>query len=203
MKPNDMDLKPAFPDPVLDSTESFRVIMEAMAKPAFVHEFPLSMEVPGAIGAAAGQVLLTMADGDTPLWIAPELKDAALDLWIRFHTGCPLVETPEEAVFALVSPETDPGQLEKLPIGSPEYPDRGATVILVSGALKANDGPICSGPGFKEPRRIDFDGACPALWSLIGASRMDYPAGLDWLLVSGQSLAALPRSTKLEDATCM
>ncbi|RED44875.1 phosphonate C-P lyase system protein PhnH [Aestuariispira insulae] len=203
MKSTDMDLKPAFSDPVMDSTESYRVIMQAMAKPAYAHEFPLEMDVPGKIGAAAGQILLTMADGDTPLWIAPELRDSALDLWIRFHTGCPLVERPEEATFVLATPETALKQLEKLSTGSPEYPDRGATVILVSKMIKADSGPVCSGPGFKEPRRIDFDGASPALWSLIGESRMDYPAGLDWLLVSGQSVAALPRSTKLEDTTCM
>lgn len=55
----------------------------------------------GVLGSASACVLLTLIDQDTPLWISPQLNDAALCQNLRFHTGAVLTDDPSMVSFAL------------------------------------------------------------------------------------------------------
>ena len=196
-------LKPGFQNPVLDATDCFRNIMEAMAKPALKQPLLINLEAPATLHSGSAQILLTLLDYDSKLYLCPELDHADLRDWVLFHTGCPLTDNPQEADFALMLPESDPNQYQRFQNGTAEYPDRSTTIVLQVTGLTDGKGMICSGPGFQSARTFGFDEANDALWKAIADSRLVYPRGLDWIFAAPDSLATLPRSTKLEALSCM
>ena len=48
---------------------------------------------PAPLGTAAGAVLLTLVDHETPLWLDPDAMAARR--WIEFHCGAPVVADPD------------------------------------------------------------------------------------------------------------
>lgn len=180
-------LSGGFADPSHDSARAFRAIMQAMARPGTIYELEGAVP-PAPLSVAAGTVIATLCDPDTPIHLGGGCNSTALHDWITFHTGAPLVGAGD-AVFAI-------GQwgdiaLEDLPIGSPEYPDRSATLIVEMEAL-TNTGATLRGPGIEDTARLNL--------SDIAAFQRNaalFPLGLDFILTSGAQVAALPRSTKV------
>jgi alpha-D-ribose 1-methylphosphonate 5-triphosphate synthase subunit PhnH len=110
---------------------------------------------------AAGSLALTLLDGTTPVHLAGALDCAALRDWLTFHTGAPIVGAAE-AVFAFgtwdaLQPVT------RFAIGTAEYPDRAATLVIECAALTA-EGPRLSGP------RLSSSPAAPASHSSVSGS---------------------------------
>ena len=191
-------LSAGFEDKVFGATASFRAVLEAMSRPAEVLPLPLIPEAPAGLQAGSVAVLLTLADVDTPVWLAPECDTPQARGHLRFHTGCPIAASPSQAAFAVMSVASDLSASNAMPVGSPEYPDRSTTVILESGALIADSGPRFSGPGIKDFHRFDVARASRALWPLVAANWTLFPRGLDWIFTSPTHLAALPRTTEVE-----
>src|SRR4051794_12499917 len=81
------DLSPGFADPVTSAQACFRAVLDAMARPGRIKTVP-EVAAPAPVCAAAGAVLLTLVDPETPLWLDP--KAVAARAWIAFHTGAPL-----------------------------------------------------------------------------------------------------------------
>ena len=102
---------------------------------------------------------------------------------------------PNEAVFAL-------GRWEALlplsdyPIGSAEYPDRSATLIVEMDDLHA-EGAQLKGPGIKDMGHLNLPDP-----HAMQANAQHYPMGLDFFLTSGSRVAALPRSTDVSALPC-
>jgi alpha-D-ribose 1-methylphosphonate 5-triphosphate synthase subunit PhnH len=88
-------LTPGFADPVMDAQLCFRSVLDAMARPGQVHAVQ-GVSPPAPLCVAAGAVLLTLADHETPLWLDPGAARATA--WIAFHTGAP-VEPAARAMF--------------------------------------------------------------------------------------------------------
>ena len=191
-------LSAGFENSVLDATACFRVVLDAMSRPAKIHSLPVSISPPRGLSVGTVAVLLTLGDMDTPVWLAPECDTAEARAYLRFHAGCPILDDPEQAVFAVVSVERDLSITEELSLGSAEYPDRSATVILESEGLIEGEGPLFSGPGFDKPRRFCVEEQPASLWSRVAINQTLFPRGLDWIFTSDSQLAALPRSTKVE-----
>ncbi|MCF8468527.1 MAG: phosphonate C-P lyase system protein PhnH [Sneathiella sp.] len=187
-----------FNDKVMDATACFRAVLDAMSRPASLQALPVSLAAPRGLQAGTVAVLLTLADMDTPVWLAPECDTPEARAHLRFHVGCPIIDGPAQAVFAVMSVDRDLSVTGELALGSAEYPDRSATVILESEGLIDGEGPIFSGPGFKEPRRFCVEEQPAALWSHIAANQALFPRGLDWIFTSPTHLAALPRTTRIE-----
>ena len=191
-------LTAGFEDKVFGATASFRAVLEAMSRPAKVLPLPLVPEAPVGLRAGSVAVLLTLADVDTPVWLAPECDTPQARAHLRFHAGCPIVETPSQAAFAVMSVASDLSASNAMSVGTAEFPDRSATVILESDALVADSGPYFSGPGIKDRRRFDVVRAPKALWPRVAANCTLFPRGLDWIFTSPTHLAALPRTTEVE-----
>ncbi len=181
-------LEGGFTDPARDASHAFRAVMGVMAQPGTVAELR-GAQPPLPMSPAAGAVVLTLCDPDTPLYLGgahdtPEIRD-----WVAFHTGAPLAG-PEACMFAL-------GQWQALlplsayPVGTPEYPDRSATLI-VDGADLSAPGVTLRGPGIKDTAALALPD--PAL---LRANAALYPLGLDFFLTEGDRVAALPRSTEI------
>ncbi len=185
-----------FDNPVFDATATFRTVLEAMSRPATIQSIRHVPDAPSGIGPATAAVLLALADMDTPVWLAPEMASDTLRTYLHFHAGCPVTDAPEAAVFALLGRESDLGVIDKLAIGSAEYPDRSATVIIDCESLSSDPGQNFTGPGIKDTASFDIPGFPPAIWYLVDRNQALFPLGLDWIFTAGSQLAALPRTSK-------
>jgi alpha-D-ribose 1-methylphosphonate 5-triphosphate synthase subunit PhnH len=84
--------------------------------------------------------------------------------------------------------------LAGFPLGTPEYPDRSATLIVDLPALSAT-GARLTGPGIRDTAALSLPD--PAAFAANGAG---FPLGLDFILCAGDRLAGLPRTTRVETA---
>jgi alpha-D-ribose 1-methylphosphonate 5-triphosphate synthase subunit PhnH len=94
-------------------------------------------------------------------------------------------------VFALGTwPSLQP--LARFAIGTAEYPDRSATLIVELPAL-ATGGARLAGPGIETTAVL----ALPDPTAFVANHSLN-PLGLDFFFTCGAKLAALPRSTRVE-----
>lgn len=182
------NLSAGFSDAARDGAHAFRSILSVMARPGTIAALE-AISGPAPISPAAAMVLLTLCDRTTPLHLAeshdgPELRD-----WIAFHCASPLVAA-EDAVFALGSwAALQP--LDRFDIGTPEYPDRAATLIVDGHDFDSAPSRL-TGPGIRETATL----ALPEPQA-FAANHALFPLGWDVILTSGQRVAALPRSTEV------
>ncbi len=176
-----------FSAPPVDAAKAFRAIMTAMAQPGTICTVA-GAKPPAPLSIAAGVALLTLCDPETPLFLAPAQDSPALRDWITFHCGAPLVPAAQ-AQFALGAWDDLP--LEAFALGTAEYPDRSATLIVELPEL-TNTGPILRGPGIKDQTRL-----CLPDDAAFQRNAALFPLGLDFIFTCGDRLAALPRSTRV------
>lgn len=182
-------LQGGFADPAVDAAHAFRAAMEAMARPGTIQTVA-GAEPPAPLSQAAGVLLLTLCDAETPLHLAGAHDCAAVRDWVVFHTGAPLVGA-EKAMFALGDwAALQP--LDRFPVGTAQYPDRSTTLVVEMSALEAR-GATLSGPGIRERAALSL----PEM-AAFQRNAMLYPLGLDFYFTAGAQLAALPRSTTVE-----
>ena len=185
----DMSLSGGFVDAPTQSADYFRGALDAMARPGTEVRLH-GVEAPD-LPAAAAALLLTFCDPETALFLGASVATTDLKRWVAFHTGAPLATKPA-ADFAVGS-WRDLGALADYRIGTAEYPDRSATLIVLCDALGLSPNTRISGPGLKAPREVwlpDPD-ACRA-------NARNFPLGLDFIFVAGDRAMALPRSSKIE-----
>jgi len=194
----EFSLLSGFDNNVLDTTDIFRTVLKAMSRPATVLPLTVLPQAPEGLNAGSMAVLLTLADMDTPIWLAPECDTGAARANLQFHSGCPIAATPSTAVFAVITQDTVLDDLDDLQRGTAEYPDRSATVIVECDKLSSGVGPLFSGPGIEKTHRFDTIPASHSLWAQIAANKDLFPLGLDWIFISPTHLAALPRTTNVE-----
>jgi alpha-D-ribose 1-methylphosphonate 5-triphosphate synthase subunit PhnH len=188
-------LSGGFRDPATQSSTAFRAILDAMSRPGAIRAAE-GAAPPAPMSPAAGLVALALCDAQTPVWLAPSLRDGVPD-WLRFHCGAPLVEDRAAAMFAFGTPE-DLLPLTDWAQGNPEYPDRSATLVM---ALPAFDGAALTltGPGIETEARLPVGSVAPVLAAALQANRALSPMGVDLIVTAGGRLAALPRSTRVKE----
>lgn len=190
----DIDLA-GFADPVVDAQRCFRAVLDAMARPGSVHVAGVGLATPPRLDAATAAVLLTLVDGETPLWLAPQLHAARS--WIVFHCGAVCVEDPAMASFITTDALPD---LAVLRAGSHEAPETGATVIVQVRALGAGRRYVLRGPGLRDDAALSVNGLPAEFAAIWTDNHARFPRGVDLVLCAGSRLAALPRSVTVEDA---
>ncbi|GIT90652.1 carbon-phosphorus lyase subunit PhnH [Jannaschia pagri] len=181
-------LSGGFSAPAIQSAQAFRGIMEAMARPGTIHTVTGSTP-PAPLSAAAGAVLLTLCDADTPVHLAGARDCAEVRAWLAFHTGAPVTD-PSSCMFAVGTWEAL-GPLTAFPVGSSEYPDRSTTLIVETPDLQPQ-GATLTGPGIKDRASLSVPDV-----GALQANHALFPLGLDFIFTSGDRLAALPRSTEV------
>lgn len=192
------DIKPGFRDPVLDSQAVFRAVLDAMARPGRLHRVSTLDDVPAPLAPATAAVCLALVDQDTPLWIAPDLRSQGTETFLRFHCGCPLVDDRTKAAFAIASAAKLPG-LDGFAIGDDAYPETSTTVIVQTRGLAAGEGLTLRGPGIEDTHRLAVSGLRNGVWREWADNGLLFPCGVDLILVDGQTLAALPRTTTVTE----
>lgn len=189
-----------FADPVFDAQTAFRMLMDCMARPGEIGEVALSLSPPAPLGIAAGAVMLTLCDHDTPVWLSPKLSQSPVPGWLAFHGGAPVTPERHDARFAFFETKAPLPALGAFALGTQEYPDRSTTLILEVASLKDGQPLLLRGPGIRDTAGIAPSGL-PAdflrQWSENGAL---FPRGVDVVLTAGRQLVALPRTCKITAA---
>jgi alpha-D-ribose 1-methylphosphonate 5-triphosphate synthase subunit PhnH len=186
------------PDSVLTTQATFRAVLDAMASPGSVRPLAATIGAPLPFANAAAAVALTLCDHDTPVWLDAALRDAdPVCAWLRLHCGCRLVPEPREAAFCFVSvPRGLPG-IEAFGLGTSDYPDRSATIVIQVESLRAGPPLALSGPGIRDTQVLHATGLPEDMPARLVANRALFPRGVDFILASGDEIAALPRSVRL------
>lgn len=191
------NLAPGFKDPQLDSQRVFRQVLQAMARPGHIVAIDRLPEAPRPLSGGAAALALTLLDLDTPVWLSPEVRDAASD-YLSFHTGAPLTEELGAAAFVLVADGLRLPDLSQVALGDAEYPERGATLIVQVERLRVAPGRRLRGPGILGHVDISVDGLSEEFWPALHANRQRFPLGFDTLLVAGDLVLGLPRTIMLD-----
>jgi alpha-D-ribose 1-methylphosphonate 5-triphosphate synthase subunit PhnH len=181
-------------DPVHDSQRAFRAALQALARPGHIQR--IGAPVPGVpLGAAMAQLLLTLADEDTPLWW--QRTDAQLAQWLRFHTGAGVAEL-RDAQFAVVLDPMAMPPLEAFAQGTLASPEFSCTLLIEVRSL--HTGPLLHGrgPGIRERAALRIAGLHDRFWSQWQANHASFPQGVDLIFTSGDEVLGLPRTTRVE-----
>jgi alpha-D-ribose 1-methylphosphonate 5-triphosphate synthase subunit PhnH len=185
---------PGFADPVGEAQATFRAVLDAMASPGRLHTVAEQLTAPAPLDPATAAVLLTLVDNETPLW--PDAAARPARDWLAFHCGAAVIEAPDKAAFAVALSLPD---LATLPAGTHEAPEDSATLILQIAALGTGARYRLSGPGLREPAVLAASGLPADFAAAWQRNHAQYPCGIDVILCSGATLAALPRSVSIEE----
>jgi alpha-D-ribose 1-methylphosphonate 5-triphosphate synthase subunit PhnH len=191
---------PGFADPTRDAQRAFRAVLDALAHPARPYPLAGPAEPPAGLGRGLAAVALTLLDEDCAVWLGGALaRDAEVAAWLAFHTGARRVAAAAEAGFVITAPAALP-PLASLALGTDEAPHQSATVVLDVRGCAGNARFTARGPG------IDGTAVLGAPWATDGfadawhRNSELFPRGVDLLLVDDDTVAALPRSTRLNAA---
>ncbi|MEO1104221.1 MAG: phosphonate C-P lyase system protein PhnH [Pseudomonadota bacterium] len=189
-------LAPAFTEPVTDAARTFRAILTAMAEPGKVLPLPSTVGTPPPMHPAMTATLLTLCDTDTPVSFAPDLASDAVRAFVAFHTGAPIVAVFDAAFHFAVSPLTNL-PLDDFQQGKQDYPDRSATLVIEVDYLAPGSGARLTGPGIAGVARLGCPLFTPAFCEAWRCNNARFPRGVDLILTAQDTLAALPRTTRL------
>jgi alpha-D-ribose 1-methylphosphonate 5-triphosphate synthase subunit PhnH len=186
-----------FAEPVLAAQSTFRVVMDAMARPGTVRRLA-GIAAPAPLSPTAAAIALTLLDYETPFWLdAPLAAAPEVARWMSFHTGAPLTRDPAAAAFAFVADSVASPPFADFAPGSPEYPDRSTTLVLQVARLSEGEGLILRGPGIAGSRRLAASPLPADFLDRLADNRAQFPRGVDVLLAAADAVAALPRSLRV------
>ena len=177
-----------FTNAPVDAAHAFRAAMTVMARPGEIRTLT-GAQAPAPLSEAAATLLRTLCDPETKVHLAGAADTPEVRGWLTFHTGAPLVAA-EEADFA-IGTWASLTPLSVYKIGTSEYPDRSATLIVECSEL-TQSGATLTGPGIKDTAQLSLPDV-----DALQANSTFYPLGLDFFFTSGTQVAALPRSTQI------
>jgi alpha-D-ribose 1-methylphosphonate 5-triphosphate synthase subunit PhnH len=186
-------------DPTLDGQRIFRSVLEAISRPGRIVDVPAAIQAPVPLHPATAALCLTLLDFDTPLWLDDTAARPEVVEWLRFHCSMPLAPEPLAAHFALVADVERMPALSAFDAGTAEHPERSATVIVQVQALIGGTGRRLSGPGIANEVRLDVAGVPEPFWTWAADNHAGFPRGVDVFMSAGRVIAALPRTTRVED----
>ncbi len=186
-------------NPAFASNRIFRDVLEALSRPGTVVPAPENLETPGKLNRAATGFLLALADMETPVWLSPDIRDIQTEKHLKFHTGCPVVDQCGQAVFAVADARTSNFDfLNSLAVGNPEMPHQSATLLIMIDGFTGPAALTLTGPGIHSKAVLAPDPIPDALIQWAQANQRLFPCGVDLIFAATSSLAALPRTTRIE-----
>lgn len=193
-------IEAGFAEPVLDSQEAFRVVLSALSRPGRIERLSRLPEGPAGLAPATAAIALCLFDFDTPVWLDTACDESASEVFLRFHCGCPIVDEPGEAAFAVIGNVAAMPRTSAFNQGDVLYPDTSTTVIVQVPSLDGGPRVVLRGPGIADRQAIAPAGLPGGFWSDWAENRALYPQGVDVLMVSGDAVLGLPRTAVAEAA---
>jgi alpha-D-ribose 1-methylphosphonate 5-triphosphate synthase subunit PhnH len=190
-------------DVVVASQATFRVVLEAMARPGTLARLPAAdPRCPAPTHAPLAAVLLTLIDHEVGFAVVARDGDGlAADHLARYlseATGSRAV-APGVADYVLALGAPSPDLILGLKRGTPTYPDESATLLVAAPSLVAADGPpvALAGPGTRPGTTARLAGLTPDALAALATANAEPPLGIDVILADAAGhLVCLPRSTR-------
>ena len=193
---------PGFADPVFDAQITFRVLLDAMARPGTVADIAVELALPAPFSPAAAAVALTLFDHDTPVWLDQAAASSDALNFLAFHCGSPRASMPFDAAFALIADPVAMPSLDRFACGTDAYPDGSTTLVLDLPSLHDGAKVTLTGPGIAEHAAIAPAGLPEEFWDWMTVNRSIFPLGVDIVLACGRTVSCLPRTTRIEVQSC-
>jgi alpha-D-ribose 1-methylphosphonate 5-triphosphate synthase subunit PhnH len=192
------ELPAGFADKVLSAQSTFRSVMDAMARPGTVQQVVASVGTPRPMMLGTAAIALTLFDHDTPIWLDAGMSETSeVAKWLKFHSGAPVLEDPSICSFALIADGGALPALSRFSFGSNEYPDRSTTLIIQVDSLKHGIAFELRGPGIDGAMSLRAMIEPVNLFERLAVNETLFPRGIDVVLVSGEAIVAIPRTTRL------
>ena len=201
MKTEDLQLiSEGFTDASHGSQSVFRTLLNAFSYPGKPMEMPLDCGLPSVGQAAASATLLSLLDSDITVWLSQSFNNSNTANWLRFHTGCKLVQDIRDAKFIWIAFGDPLPELSNLSIGTDEYPDESATCILETEGFHTETKEwILKGPGINGEQSIKVFGLSDKFIEQWTANHKIFPRGIDVILTSTNQIVGLPRTTHISN----
>ena len=192
------ELPAGFAEKVLSAQCTFRSVMDAMARPGSVARIVAEVGTPAAMMRGTAAIALTLFDHDTPIWLDPAMSETTeVTKWLKFHTGAPVVADSSICHFAVVGDAAALPTLDRFAFGSNEYPDRSTTLILQVESLTQGQDFELRGPGIDGAAVLRAAVQPADLFERLDINAALFPRGIDVVLVAGDAIVAIPRTTRL------
>lgn len=193
-----------FGDIALGSQSVFRSVLAAFSYPGRSVAVVSDAEVPDSSRSASAAVLLALLDAQTPLWLSAGLVNTNAAAWLRFHTGCTLVDSPEQAQFVWAAHLDELPDASRLCAGTDASPEFSVTCIIDVASLSTlaqDQAWELTGPGIKDKAYLTIEALAPSSRSRFlqqqQARQALFPRGVDIVLATAQGIVGLPRTTQI------
>ena len=192
-------------EPVRDTQLTFRVVLDAMARPGTVKQLPVAAR-DAPVNPWLAAVLVTLVDHEVSLAVEPFGGADLLERFVRQRTAVAAASADRADFVVAASDCLDPSLPLRLRQGTLAYPNDSATLLILVPTLdqttSADDGAALSlalaGPGVPAGHGFTVAGLTPALFEARDEAA-EYPCGIDLILVDPNGrVAGLPRSTAIQ-----
>ncbi|MCT7664725.1 phosphonate C-P lyase system protein PhnH [Shinella kummerowiae] len=184
-----------FQKPVFEAQAVFRTLMDCMARPGMIGDIAATVTPPRPLTPAAGAVALTLCDHDTSIWLTPALAASALPGWLAFNAGAAIADERQNARFAFIEKGAMLPNFCLFAQGTQEYPDRSTTLVVEIEAFEGGRPLALTGPGVRTEEEIAPVGLPDMFPQFWAENRQKFPRGVDLILVAGERVLCLPRTT--------
>ena len=186
---------PTMSVPAQEEQATFRVLLDAMARPGTIHSLPPRRVEDGEWGGAF-LVLQALLDHEVTFHVLSEQSMPHEQLLRRTGArSAPL----GQADFVLTRGGGAVAAIEEAREGGFEEPERAATVILLTDSLGGDGVALTlSGPGIESTSLLTVENVPVAAFEALRGRTVTFPQGVDVILVdtAGQ-VASVPRSTRI------
>lgn len=186
-----------FTDPVTDSRETYKAVLNAITRPGLVQTIGARLHAPDGINPATAAVCLAFLDSSTPIWVNGD-TDSKTKRWLELICGAPVIKAPGKAALALINAT---GIMPSPDIFYSPYQRRRVmptTMVIQVGSLNNDGNWVLSGPEIKYKQNLTADGLTPEFLQIRNKMSSLFPNGIDMLLTSGRKLAAINRAISIK-----
>jgi alpha-D-ribose 1-methylphosphonate 5-triphosphate synthase subunit PhnH len=185
----------------IQDQQVFRVLLQAMSHPGRLYRLPEAVAIPDPLPC----LLHCLADHEVSFCVAGDPVDRTVEALYSL-TKCRKAPLEEADYVVVISPVSAPEAILQAKRGTPEYPDRGATVIcLIEDQANENaPAPKLGGPGIhpESDCRPGFRGLDERVWRAMAEANAEYPLGVDGIFADRDAnIMCVPRSTRITFTT--
>ena len=186
-------------DAIHESQQHFRALLDATARPGtLIHFSDSAINPPPTLHRASALIALALLDADASFYTASESNNHYLH--INANAVC---TDAEDADFLFIDGRRGPEIAQRAKIGTPRYPEGGATLVIDIDRITYKPGPgatalVLKGPGIDGERTVYAWGLAAELLVVRMEKNDEFPAGIDWVLSDAEgAVCYLPRTTQV------